>query len=105
MPDVKGPHAPPYRYQILAYDANDLVAVKEGRKQSWEPKPYAVIVLDGMANSGNTFSKGAAYDPETQRLFITQDFGTAARVEVYKINAASSTPPRTPGAPAGLIIQ
>ena len=40
MTDVKGPHAQPYRYQILAYDAKDLLAVKNGAKKPWEVRPY-----------------------------------------------------------------
>lgn len=89
MSDVKGPHAQPYRYQIWAYDANDILAVKNGTKQTWEPKPYAILVLDGMANSNNAFTKGAGYDPETGLLFIAQDYGGEPRIEVYKINASS----------------
>jgi hypothetical protein len=85
LPDVKGPHAQPYRYQILAYDANDLVAVKNGMKQTWEPTPYATIVLNGMPFSNDDKIKGAGYDPETGRLYITQDYGTTPRVEVYQI--------------------
>jgi hypothetical protein len=85
LQDVKGPHAPPYQYQVLAYDANDLLAVKNGTKQVWEPEPYAVIKLDGMPYSDNDKIKGAAFDPETGRLYITQDYGTNPRVEVYQI--------------------
>jgi hypothetical protein len=89
LSDVKGPHAPPYRYQILAYDANDLLAVKTGAKQTWQPKPYAVLILDGMPNSGNDRIKGAGYDSETGRLYIAQDYGDRPRLEVYQITVSN----------------
>ena len=92
--DVKGPHAQPYRYQILAYDANDLVAVKNGSKQTYDPKPYGVFVLNGMPNSDDDKIKGAAFDPETGQLFIAQNYGEKPRIEVYQIGAAGTgTPP------------
>ncbi len=97
MGDVKGPHAPPYVYQILAYDANDLVAVHDGNKNPGDPKPYAIIPLNGMPNSGTYFIQGAVLDPQTNRLYITQDYGSQPRVEVYQItvpgNAVAPNPP------------
>ena len=112
LSDVKGPHAPPYRYQILAYDANDLLAVKNGTKQTWEPKPYAVITLDGMPNSSDDRIKGAGYEPETGRLYIAQDYGDHPRIEVYQIagpTASSTVPPSTstvlPSSPTDFIVE
>lgn len=106
LSDVKGPHAPPYRYQILAYDANDLVAVKNGTKQPWEPKPYAIIVLDGMPNSNDDRIKGAGFDPETGRLYIAQDYGDQPRIEVYQISVlgtvSTPSPTTTLSAPTNL---
>ena len=102
MPDVKGPHAQPYRYQVWAYDVNDLVAVKNGSKTTAQPKPYGLWTLSGMANSGNPNIAGAAYSPTTGRVFIAQDYGSNPRIEVYQINTASSPPPaaKTPNPPA-----
>jgi hypothetical protein len=104
MPDVKGPHAQPYRYQILAYDANDLVAVKNGSKNTYDPKPYAIIVLNGMANSGTPNIAGATYDPQTGHLFITQEYGPNPRVEVYQIKAPAVTTTTAPQAPSNVRI-
>lgn len=104
MSDVKGPHAQPYRYQILAYDANDLLAVKNGTKQTWEPRPYGVWVLSDMPNSGTPNIAGAGYDPETGRLYITQDYGSKPRVEVYQITAPYTNRLIPPNAPTGLKI-
>jgi len=100
MPDVKGPHAQPYRYQIWAYDANDLVAVKNGAA-TYSPKPYGIWVLTDMPNSGDPNIAGAGYDPQTGLLFITQDYGPSPRVEVYQVNGgaavtASAAPPDPP---------
>jgi hypothetical protein len=103
LSDVKGPHAPPYRYQILAYDANDLVAVRDGTKQTWEPKPYAVIPLEGMPNSADDKIKGAGYDAETGRLYIAQGYGDQPRIEVFQITAPHSSPPLP--APSNLRLQ
>lgn len=96
---TSGPHAPPYQYQILAYDANDLVAVKNGTKNPWDPRPYAVIVLNGGAMvPGNTNAnlKGATYDPATGRLYVTGDYGDRPIVEVFQITTPSGTGGFTP---------
>ncbi len=110
MPDVKGPHAQPYQYQIWAYDANDLVAVKNGSKASYAPKPYGIWVLTEMLNSGNPNIAGAGYDPQTGLLFITQDYGANPRVEVYKVSGATLTsgsgvPSPTPNPPSNVQVQ
>ncbi len=101
--DVKGPHAQPYRYQVWAYDANDLIAVKNGSKQAYQPQPYAIWSLDGMPYSGNDKIKGAGYDPATGRLYVTQDYGTNPRVEVYQVGKATAAV--SPNPPTGLAIQ
>jgi hypothetical protein len=104
LKEVKGPHAQPYRYQILAYDANDLLAVKNGTKNVYDPKPYAVIVLDGMPHSYNPYSMGATYDPETRRLYLTQDYGENPRVEVWQVRAPSATTTTPPAPPSNVRI-
>ena len=108
----KGTHAYPYESHVWAYDANDLVAVKNGQKQSWEIKPYAVWQLDGSFDD----IQGAAYDPATQRLFVSatcQDTNCAPVIRVYHINnvtgsAPAPTPPASPTspvAPSNLVLQ
>lgn len=87
MSDVKGPHAQPYRYQILAYDANDLVDVKNGTKQTSQPRPYnysspwVLTELNGQDPRGH----GAAFDPETGRLYVRIADGNQPQVYVYQI--------------------
>lgn len=81
----KGEHAYPYVHQVWAYDANDLLAVKRGKDRPWEPKPYATWRLSEMNDSGDATVAGAAYDPATRRLYITQEYGDHPKVHVYEI--------------------
>ncbi len=66
----KGPHAlnGEYIWQVWAYDANDLLAVKSGAKQPWQIVPYDTwnftLPWVGKAVSG------AAYDPATNRIYV-----------------------------------
>lgn len=72
----KGTHAWPYRYQVWAYDALDLLAVKNGTKQPWEPVPYAVweLVIPGFpaGDYGAMTIEGTTYDRTTGRIFVVQ---------------------------------
>lgn len=91
-PDAKGPHAFPYRYQIWAYDAKDLVLVKNGTLKTYDPKPYAVWAMpeiEAWRNPGTAKITGAGFDPETQRWYITADYGEKPRVDVYQIKPAT----------------
>ena len=85
----KGGHGYPYYHSVWAYDALDLVKVKSGEKQSWEVKPYTEWNLYEMDSSGCAGIRGAGYDPETRRLFITQSYGEEPKVDVYRINSPS----------------
>ena len=64
-------HAYPYASYVWAYDAIDLAAVKSGQRQPWEVKPYAVWTLDLPFNYPNARINGAAYDPQTGRIFVS----------------------------------
>jgi hypothetical protein len=95
---AKGTHAYPYRWNVWAYDANDLQGVVNGSKTPWTPTPYANFGLTfpsgtpGM-NNGLPNIGGVAYDPATNRLFVAQlgvdpgPYGYAARplIHVFKI--------------------
>ncbi len=90
----KGSHGYPYRHQVWAYDANDLVAVKKGTKQPWDVKPYAVWTLTEMNNNGSANLRSATYDPATRRLYAVEDNGDAMpAVHVYEITNAVLGPP------------
>ncbi len=100
--DAKGPHAYPYRYQVWAYDADDLLAVKAGTKKSYEPRPYATWVmpeLDYLRGAGAASIRGAGYDPETRRWYVTIDYGEQPRVDVYEIKTTTAL--RSGGAGVG----
>lgn len=94
--DSKGPHAYPYRYQIWAYDANDLVAVRNGTLKTYQPRPYAVWQIDDLNHVvAPGFAKivSAGYDHDTRRLYVVLDYGERPRVEVFEIKALSVTSP------------
>jgi hypothetical protein len=71
----KGTHAYPYVYQVWAYDALDLLSVKNGEKNPWDIKPYAVWQLNFPFGNANAIINGAAYDPDSQRIFISEAYG------------------------------
>ena len=67
----KGSHSYPYRFQVWAYDLNDLAAVKAGKKKPWDAKPYGVwpltFPMDAIVVIG-----GVGYDPQRQILYVSQ---------------------------------
>lgn len=73
----KGPHGFPHLFQVWAFDANDLTAVKNGEKKPWEILPYATWNLTDFDFKGVSVSfMAAAYDSATQRLFLVQPGAT-----------------------------
>lgn len=95
--DSKGNHGYPYFHQVWAYDANDLLAVKQGQKQPWDVVPYGSWRLTEMdGGSGSASIRSATYDPATRRWYIVQDTGGGEpKVHVYEITNAVLQPPRT----------
>lgn len=80
----QGNHAPPYVTQVWAYNAADLAAVRAGSKQPWDLRPYAVWQLN-FPSEGSKKIEGVAYDPATQRIFISQLRGENPLVHVYDL--------------------
>jgi hypothetical protein len=82
----QGTHAYPYQQQVWFYDANDLLAVKEGRLRPHDPRPYAVMRLpssdEGVSSNVVT---GAAYDPRTRRLYVAAGASDQPVVHVFHI--------------------
>ncbi|HUG85218.1 MAG TPA: hypothetical protein VMM13_11675 [Euzebya sp.] len=81
----QAPHAAPYVSQVWAYDANSLAAVKAGTKQPWDVKPYATWEFQ-FPNNGSKLVNGVAYDPATQRIFVSQENGEQPLIHVYRVN-------------------
>lgn len=71
----KGGHAYPYVYLVLAYDALDLLSVKAGEREMWEVVPYGVWELLLPFDNDNPSILGAAYDPSTQTIYLSQGGG------------------------------
>lgn len=106
--DTGGYSTPNYAVTVWAYDANDLVAVKNGTKQPWDVRPYATWTLPGLTPNNRTYSVGgAAYDPATKRLYVSQNYGngTKPRIHVYSVGSGTVTPPPPPPPPVPVDCQ
>lgn len=79
----KGTHAYPYAYYVWAYDANDLAAVKAGSVEPWAVRPYGVWRVELPFSSGDGRLNGAAYDPRTRRIFLSQAYGDGDRPLIH----------------------
>jgi hypothetical protein len=106
----KGTHAYPYQYQVWAYDANDLLAVKNGTKQQYAVQPYAIWNFNlPFENAGSShLIGGAAYDSQTTNIYISQeceDINCNPVIHVFKVTPGTiaSSPPLP--APANLRAQ
>jgi hypothetical protein len=88
-----GQHTYPYTYQIIAYDADDLAAVKAGTKQHNALIPYDSWEITFPTAHTLERLMGATYDPNTQRIFVTQygADGTAPIVHVFHLDIDSIT--------------
>ncbi len=89
----KGYHSYPYVYQVFAYDALDLLSVKNGQKEMWEIVPYDVWEPDFSFGNDDPKIVGAAYDPATQRIYLAQGGGDKPGccghlplIQVYHVN-------------------
>jgi hypothetical protein len=104
----KGTHGYPYAIQVWAYDANDLIAVKSGAKNPWDPRPYALWTLNLPLTDSCVSTGGVAYDPANNRIFLSQPYGDAAfpLIHVLNVGMSSTTPPVTaPSPPSSLSVQ
>jgi hypothetical protein len=77
----KGTHAYPYVPEVWAYDAARLRAVRKGRRQPWEVRPYANWELQLPFDSARI--GGAAYAPKTGRIYLSQQYGDDAEPVVH----------------------
>lgn len=97
----KGEHAYPYKYWGWEYSNSDLEDVKNGFKQPWDPRPKPIDLnqyfYTGVGDDEARWGCGAAYDPATRRLFLSQPYGEQTQydpypvIHVFQVNA--TTPP------------
>lgn len=83
----QGNHSYPYEHYVWAYDANDLVAVKNGQRAPGSLRPYAVWSFETPFSGGENKIGGAAWDPQTRRIYLlgrSQD-GNYPLVHVYRV--------------------
>ena len=98
----KGTHAYPYAQTVWAYDANDLLAVKNGTKNPWDVLPYAQWTYTLPFQQGTARILGAAYDPATQRIYVSQENGDTDGtyydvpvVHAFQVNLTAPAPDTT----------
>ena len=111
--DIKGTHAYPYASTVWAYDANDLLAVKNGTKNPWDVLPYAEWTYTLPFQTSTARILGAAYDPVTQRIYVSQESGDTDGmyydvpvIHAFHVNlSASSSDTTAPAAPTGLRVK
>lgn len=103
----KGTHAYPYVYQVWAYDANDLLAVKNGTKQQYQPQPYAIwsFTLPFEDNLNMHYLGGAAYDPATNRIYVSQLSSDGAGPVIHVFQVQGGTTVTTLPPPTNLRVQ
>jgi hypothetical protein len=79
----KGPHAPPYVYQVWAYDAKELALVKARKKAPWQVRPYDVWTFDFPYREDAKHIGGIAYDENTGRIFVSQQLVDADKPVIH----------------------
>ena len=106
----KGSHAYPYRYQVWAYDLNDLAAVKAGRKQPWDVVPYGVWALNLPTPETAVRIGGVSYDSLRQLVYVSQrdadpdGYASRAIIHVFRVTAGAEAPPAAAGAIASVTM-
>jgi hypothetical protein len=110
---AKGTHAYPYVDQVWAYDANDLLKVKNGTEQDYQVTPYDVWTLTLPYESTNGLNRigGVAYDPTNNLIFISESCpGNTCNpvIDVYQLEVGTQTASagnETPSPPTNVISQ
>jgi hypothetical protein len=89
----KGQHGYPYEEFVWAYDANDLVAVKNGQQAPWQITPYATWTFALPFEVHDRLISGVAYDPAARRLYLAAPFedGEAPLIHVFELNTVGTS--------------
>jgi hypothetical protein len=93
--DSTGEHAWPYRYQVWAYDVNELAKVRRGDLKPYQPQPYAVwqFTIPFEKNNDRHNTGGIAYNHKLKQVYFVQQFAGPYGepiVHVFTINNATS---------------
>jgi hypothetical protein len=84
-----GQKASVFESRVLAFDANDLVAVRRGQKKTWDVRPYANWRLPDIERNFCWEIVASTFDPDSARLFtVVRDSShveRGSRIEVYKV--------------------
>lgn len=104
----KGTHAYPYVYQVWAYDANQLLEVKNGSRAQHSVTPYAIWNFNLPFEQSNSKREigGATYDAENKRIFVSQKCTgewCIPLIHVFKVEIAST--PIVPQPPSAVQVQ
>jgi len=99
-----GPHAYPYSYHVWAYDVQDFVAAKNGQKNPWDVRPYANWTFNLPYQDSNRHIQGVAFDPATNRIFLSQSGGEPNGIPVIHVFTIASTGITAPRPPTNLRI-
>lgn len=84
----KGTHAYPYAPFVWAYDANELLAVRNGVKQPWQVVPYATWIPPFPFIAAAESILGASYDEANKRIFLCQSLAdnTLPVIHAFSVN-------------------
>jgi hypothetical protein len=65
----------PYYRVLWFYDINDITAVRQGKKNPWEPQPYTIFNLENFFFKKNICGGigGITYDATKKRIFLVED--------------------------------
>lgn len=93
--DNRGFWADDFQAQMIFYDPADLAAVAHGELPSWEPQPYAVLILDDYllspeldpGNYKRDLVGAMAYDRENGLIYLIERLADEYRsvIHVWKI--------------------
>ena len=101
----KGPHSlnGQYAFQVWAYNANDLAAVKQGTMQPWQLQPYDVWNFTLPNADGSSRVGGVAFDASTGRIYVSvlsadsqAAYTSLPLIEVFQLNLTGPTGAQAP---------
>ncbi len=93
----KGTHAYPYVYQIWAYDANDLLDVKNGSRYGPDLLPYEIWNFNLPFEQDDLhYLGGVAYDQSSETIYVLQTRGDAKLPVIHAFGINRGPRPKKP---------